>query len=84
MDMSLNKLQELVTDREAWHAAATGVTKSWDTTKQWTELKNGVPSWERKMELEESGSLISDYTTINRSSIFLDPLPRGGAHQYCH
>ena len=30
------------------------------TTKQWTELKNTVPSWERKMELEESGSLISD------------------------
>ena len=34
MDMSLNKLQELVTDREAWHTAATGVAKSWDTTKQ--------------------------------------------------
>ena len=29
MDMGLSGLQELVMDREAWHAAFHGVTKSW-------------------------------------------------------
>ena len=32
IDMSLSKLQELVMDREAWHAVVHGVTKMLDTT----------------------------------------------------
>ena len=36
-DMSLSKLQELVTDREAWHAEVHRVTKNWTRLSNWTE-----------------------------------------------
>ena len=38
MDMSLSKLQELVTDREAWHAAILGAAKSQTQLSNRTEL----------------------------------------------
>ena len=40
IDMSLNKLQEMVKDRESWHVAVYGVTKSWTGLSNWTGLHN--------------------------------------------
>ena len=44
MDMSLNKLQEIVKDREAWHAAVHGAGKSW------THLSNSTTTTLWRME----------------------------------
>ena len=39
MDMNLSKLQEVVKDRDAWHAAVHRVTKSWIWLSTWTTTK---------------------------------------------
>ena len=44
-DMGLGGLWELVMDREAWHAAVHGVTKSRTQLRDWTELKH-IFLWE--------------------------------------
>ena len=45
MDMNLCKHRELVLDREAWCAAAHGVTKSWTQLSNWTELNSKLFLW---------------------------------------
>ena len=36
LDLSLSKLQEMVKDREAWHAAGHGIAKSWTRVNKTT------------------------------------------------
>ena len=44
IDMSLNKLWELVMDREVWRVSVHGITRSWTWLSGWTEL-----NWTREV-----------------------------------
>ena len=44
MDTSLSKLQEVVKDREAWHAPVHGVAKSRTWLRDWTTTTNKLPT----------------------------------------
>ena len=60
MDMSLSKLQEVVTDREAWHAEVHGVTKSWTWLSNWIEL-----NWTESLLIKYPSTLLACHLVAN-------------------
>ena len=66
MDVSLSELQEMVMDRETWHAAIHGVTKSQTRLSDGTELKSAKEQFHQ----EEFLCIYSVLLNILKMSLF--------------
>ena len=84
MDMNLRKLQETVKDREAWHAAVHGVTKSQTRLTDWRAtnrfLARTLIMWFKQVFLSPTSLVLPWSVPSHAHSLFTYQSPQGTCH----
>ena len=68
--MSLSKLQELMMDRDTWHAAVHGITKNQSQLTDWTELNRSVT--EKRWLKDGEKHIVKEGLQVTRDKVWLN------------